>query len=190
MGNLIISLEYPSGQRLELCHGDLTEETVDAIVNAANAHLQHGAGVAGAIARKGGPTIQAESDAWVQQHGPVPHHQPAYTTAGDLPSRFVIHAVGPVWGSGDEDHKLMAAIHGSLMRAEQLGLTSIAFPPISTGIFGFPTRRAAGVFLAAIQEYFAAHPESPLQLVRLTIIDQATLQPFRKAFHSHISGTA
>lgn len=190
MGKRIATLEYPSGQHLELCHGDLTEETVDAIVNAANVHLQHAAGVAGAIARKGGPAIQTESNAWVMQHGAVPHHQPAFTSAGDLPCRFIIHAVGPVWGSGDEDRKLADAIHGCLARAEELELTSIAFPPISAGIFGFPVPRAAGVFLDTFQKYFGAHPESPLKLVRLTIIDEATLTPFRKAFEACTPGTA
>jgi O-acetyl-ADP-ribose deacetylase (regulator of RNase III) len=152
-----------AGEReLQIVQGDLTQEKVDAIVNAANSMLQHGGGVAGAIVRAGGRQIQAESDAWVRQHEPVSHSQPAYTSAGNLPCRYVIHAVGPVWGEGDEDHKLAQAVGGSLRVADRLGLDSIAFPAISTGIFGFPTQRAAGVILSVIREYFTQNPASRL----------------------------
>ncbi len=133
--------------RLDIAQGDLTQEPVDAIVNAANKHLAHGGGVAGAIVSKGGRSIQRESDDWVSQHGLVSHAEPAYTRAGSLPARYIIHAVGPVWGEGAEDTKLASAITGSLRRAEALGLESIAFPAISTGIFGFPKERAAHIFL-------------------------------------------
>ncbi|RPJ52035.1 MAG: macro domain-containing protein, partial [Chloroflexi bacterium] len=84
--------------RLEIAQGNLTQELVDAIVNAANKHLAHGGGVAAAIAEAGGPSIQQESEAWVRKHGPVTNAEPAYTHAGKLPARYVIHAVGPVWG--------------------------------------------------------------------------------------------
>ena len=109
--------------------GDITQEQVDAIVNAANSHLQHGGGVAGVIAHKGGQVIQQESHAWVRAHGPVSHAKPAYTSAGRLPCRYIIHAVGPVWGAGDEDHKLSAAVRGSLERADELNLRSISSNP-------------------------------------------------------------
>ncbi len=176
------SLDLPNGTRLTVVQGDITAQTVDAIVNAANAHLKHGGGVAAAIARKGGPAIQRESDAWVRQHGPVPHHQPAYTSAGNLPARYVIHAVGPVWGSGDEDAKLRAAVQGSLARADELGLASIALPAISTGIFGFPKARAARVMYAAIRDYFTTHPDSGLQEVRLVLYDRPTLDAFLRVW--------
>src|SRR5438876_5000465 len=102
--------EAPSGQRIQLVKGDLTEERVDAIVNAANAHLAHGGGVAGAIVRKGGDIIQKESD----RIGHVPVGQVAITGAGALPARHVIHAVGPRVGEGDEDTKLRNAARNSL----------------------------------------------------------------------------
>jgi O-acetyl-ADP-ribose deacetylase (regulator of RNase III) len=175
----------PSGATLQLVQGDLTAETTDAIVNAANEHLRHGAGVAGAIARRGGPRIQAESDAWVRAHGPVSHETPAWTSGGDLPCRTVIHAVGPVWGSGNEDAKLAAAVSGSLKTADQLELESISFPAISTGIFGFPKGRAAEVMLAAIQAYFATG-ESKIRLVRLVLFDVETVEAFRKAWSTHL----
>lgn len=168
-------------RRLQIVRGDLTKENMDAIVNAANAHLQHGGGVAGAIARAGGPQIQSESDAWVQRFGPVPHGRPAHTHAGRLPCRYVIHAVGPVWGSGDEDAKLAAAVQGSLQVAEQLGLASIAMPAISTGIFGFPVGRAARVMLQAIRAHFLENPASILECVRLVLIDSPTMSTFLNA---------
>jgi len=172
----------PSGQALRLVHGDLTEERVDAIVNAANAQLAHGGGVAGAISRRGGPQIQAESDAWVRQHGPVPHDRPAVTGGGRLPCRHVIHAVGPVWGEGDEDAKLASAVSGSLAVADELGLTSLALPAISTGIFGFPKDRGARVILDAIVTYLQAHPQSPLHEIRITLIDSPSVAIFAEEF--------
>jgi O-acetyl-ADP-ribose deacetylase (regulator of RNase III) len=174
---------FSSGQELQIAQGDITDETVDAIVNAANSHLYHGAGVAGAIVRRGGPKIQAESNQWVREHGPVTHAEPAYTHAGNLPCRFVIHAVGPVWGeNGDEQEKLEAAIRGSLHLADQLAIESIAFPAISTGIFGFPKLCAAEVILFTIRDYFTHNPNSILKLVRLVLYDQETLQAFLKAW--------
>lgn len=172
----------PGGQRVEVVWGDITDEHVDAIVNAANSHLMHGGGVAAAILHRGGRVIEEESLEWVKRHGLVSHAEPAYTSAGKLPCQFVIHAVGPVWGSGDEDRKLHQAITGSLKLAEQLELTSIAFPPISTGIFGFPKERAAKVILEAVFQYFKVTLESHLKLVRLTILDRPTLVVFLKEF--------
>lgn len=182
MNQVIQEYTLPAGQRLQFVLGDLTQENVDAIVNAANSQLAHGGGVAGAIVRRGGNIIQQESNEWVRQHGPASHEHPACTSGGSLPCRYVIHAVGPVWGAGNEDAKLAAAITGSLQTADQLGLASIAFPAISTGIFGFPTRRAAQVILATVQKYFASHPASTLQTVRLTLFDQPTLQAFLAAW--------
>lgn len=173
---------FPSGQTLELVQGDITQEHVDAIVNAANEYLRHGGGVAAAIARRGGRVVDEESRAWVSQHGPVPHDQPAYTSGGNLPVRYIIHAVGPVWGSGDEDRKLQAAVRGSLQRAEELSLTSIAFPAISTGIFGFPKDRAARLFYETLTTYFIQNPDSSLRLIRLTLFDIPTLTAFQQVF--------
>ena len=175
---------FPSGQRLQIVQGDLTQEEVDAIVNAANAHLKHGGGVAGAISRRGGPQIQAESDEWVQQHGPVTHAEPAYTGAGSLPCRTVIHAVGPVWGEGEEENKLSAAVNGSLRLADRLELASIALPAISTGIYGFPKERAAGIILDAVVDYLTQNPSSGLQQVRLTLFDRPTADVFLAALES------
>lgn len=178
MNQVLKEAVLPAGVALQLVQGDLTEEHVDAIVNAANAHLQHGGGVAGAISRRGGAQIQAESDAWVRTHGPVYHAQPAYTGAGKLPCRYVIHAVGPVWGEGQEDKKLQGAVSGTLELADQLSLASVAFPAISTGIFGFPKERAARIMLETIQSYFSRQSGSQLKQVRIVLIDSVTLAAF------------
>jgi O-acetyl-ADP-ribose deacetylase (regulator of RNase III) len=182
MSRLIAEHRLSTGQILQLVHGDLTEERVDAIVNAANAELQHGGGVAGAIVRRGGAIIQGESNDWVQQHGPVTHGSPALTGAGRLPSRHVIHAVGPVWGEGDEDAKLHAAVTGALRLADELGLASLALPAISTGIFGFPKDRGARILMAAVLAFFASHPSSRLRQVRITLIDEPSVKVFAAEF--------
>ncbi len=184
MCNVIEKQNLSSGRVLEICQGDLTRAKVDAIVNAANSRLAHGGGVAAAISRAGGSAIQQESDEWVRKHGPVKHDQPAYTSGGCMPCKYVIHAVGPIWGEGDEQAKLTAAIQGSLAVADKLGLTSIAFPAISTGIFGFPKDLAAVIFMRSIPEYFSNHSASPLKTVKIILYDQSSLIVFQKAFHT------
>jgi putative ATPase len=181
MNKTLKSTTLPSGQRLQIIQGDITTEQVDAIVNAANHHLQHGGGVAYAISRKGGPAIQAESDDWIRDHGMVRHSEPAYTSGGNLPARYVIHTVGPMWGEGDEEAKLSQAIQGTLQTADQLGLSSISLPAISTGIFGFPKDLAAKVIFAAIRDYFQHHLKSGIKDVRLVLYDQPTVEVFLKA---------
>jgi O-acetyl-ADP-ribose deacetylase (regulator of RNase III) len=189
VSQVICAHTLASGQILRLVHGDLTEERVDAIVNAANAQLAHGGGVAGAISRRGGPQIQSESDAWVRQHGLVTHDRPAVTGGGRLPCRHVIHAVGPVWGEGDEDAKLTAAVSGSLALASELGLTSLALPAISTGIFGFPKDRGARVILDAIVTHLEAHPKTPLREIRITLIDSPSVAIFAEEFGQRWPGS-
>ncbi len=176
------TIQFTSGPLLTLVHGDLTEQKVDAIVNAANAQLMHGGGIAAMIEQRGGEVVRLESRAWVRQHGPVTHTQPAYTSAGKLPCRYIIHAVGPVWGSGKEDQKLTDAVKGSLRLAENLSLTSIAFPAISTGIFGFPKERAARVTYQAFKAYFAENLASKLSDVRMLVYDWPTRQAFDRVW--------
>jgi O-acetyl-ADP-ribose deacetylase len=185
MNQVIREHKFPSGQLFQLVKGDLTEEEVDAIVNAANQELLHGGGVAGAIVRKGGREIQDESTRWVSEHGPVSHAEPAYTTAGSLPSRYVIHAVGPIWGDGDEDAKLEAAVTGSLRRAEELGLSSLALTAISTGIFGFPKDRAAGITYRSVAGWFEGSSSAGLRQVRLVLIDRKILDVFQQVWDTH-----
>jgi O-acetyl-ADP-ribose deacetylase (regulator of RNase III) len=137
------------GRVLELVEGDITEMATDAIVNAANAQLVLGGGVAGAIRRKGGPAIQAECD----RIGGTFVGGAVITTGGSLKARHVIHAVGPQMGEGDEDEKLRDATHNALKVADENGLRSVALPAISTGIFGFPIERCAEIMLAVAIEH-------------------------------------
>jgi len=134
---------------LVLVEGDITEQESDAIVNAANSSLILGAGVAGAIRSKGGPTIQQECD----EIGGCPVGGAAITTGGNLKARHVIHAVGPRMGEGDEDEKLKNATLSSLEVADDNGLKSIVFPAISAGIFGFPIDRCAEIMLSNSIDY-------------------------------------
>jgi O-acetyl-ADP-ribose deacetylase (regulator of RNase III) len=194
VNSVAITTDLPSGTSLQLVRGNITDETTDAIVNAANENLVHGAGVAGAISRAGGSEIQIESAAWVREHGPVSHAEPAWTTGGKLPCRFVIHAVGPVWRETysaeereNQDSNLEEAVHGSLRVADELGLESVSFPAISTGIFGFPKDRAAKSILNAVCRYFEKTPRSKVKTVRLVMYDSPTLSAFQKAWHDHFN---
>ena len=179
MNAVLTEHTLPTNQTIQIVQGDITSESVDAIVNAANARLQHGGGVAWAISNKGGASIQRESDLWIRQHGPVPHSHPAWTSGGNLPAKYVIHAVGPVWGDGNEDQKLSNAVTGSLQVADELKCSSIAMPAISTGIFGFPKERAAGIIFSAIDEYFE-DTRSEIKIVKLVLFDQSTVDAFLK----------
>ena len=134
---------------IELVEGDITEMDTDAIVNAANAALQLGAGVAGAIRRKGGPKIQEECD----KIGGTFVGGAVITTGGNLKARYVIHAVGPRMGEGNEDEKLKNATLNSLRVAEENKLKTVAFPAISTGIFGFPLARCAQIMLSTASSF-------------------------------------
>jgi O-acetyl-ADP-ribose deacetylase (regulator of RNase III) len=136
---------------LELIEGDITEMATDAIVNAANSHLKHGGGVAGAIVRKGSRIIQDESD----KIGYCAVGEAVITGAGRLKARHVIHTVGPRMGEGNEDEKLKNATVNSLKLADREGLESITFPAISAGIFGFPIDRCAEIMLENIIEYLS-----------------------------------
>lgn len=134
-----------------LMSGDITEVEADAIVNAANPYLEHGGGVALAIVKKGGYEIQEESRRIVRERGPIPVGDVAVTGAGRLRARYVIHAVGPRYGEEGGDEKLASAIRSSLEKAEELGLGSIALPAISTGVYGYPYRRAAEIMARVIR---------------------------------------
>lgn len=182
MNNTVTEVILPTGHRLKLVHGDLTRIAVDAIVNAANAQLVHGGGLAGAIVQSGGEVIQEESDAWVRENGPITHTAPAVTSAGSLPCEYVIHAVGPIWGEGEEDRKLGEAVKGALALAEQLEISSVALPAISTGIFGFPKPRAARVILDSLLAYFQGYPNSNLSEILIVLFDEPSLRTFENEF--------
>jgi O-acetyl-ADP-ribose deacetylase (regulator of RNase III) len=167
---------------LALVEGDITELETDAIVNAANEHLAHGGGVAGAIVRKGGPAIQRESDEWVRRHGPVPTGSSAITLGGKLKARHVIHAVGPVYDGTPRSADLLASATRSALRmADERGFKSIALPAISTGIFGYPLEEAAEVMLRTAITYLKG--ETGLELVTFCLYGQPAHQVFEKTLH-------
>jgi O-acetyl-ADP-ribose deacetylase (regulator of RNase III) len=157
---------------LEIVQGDITDQTIDAIVNAANAALQLGGGVAGAIRRRGGPTIQEECN----KIGGTYVGGAVITAGGNLPANHVIHAVGPIHGDDHEDDKLKDATLNSLKLADKHGLKSIAFPAISTGIFGFPKDRCATIMLSTAIAYL----EGPtgLEKVVFCLFDSKTTKIF------------
>ena len=161
---------------ISLVSGDLTERDVDAIVNAANSRLQHGGGVAGAIVRKGGRVIQEESD----RIGSVPVGGAAVTSGGRLKARYVIHAVGPRMGEGDEDRKLRSAMASVLKLATERGMKSISVPAVSAGIFGFPKDRCATILVGETAAFLRDHPDTPLRLVEFCIFDDEARDLFRK----------
>ncbi len=161
---------------VRLVSADLTERDVDAIVNAANSRLQHGGGVAGAIVRKGGTVIQDESD----KIGYVPVGGAAITTGGKLKAQYVIHAVGPRMGEGDEDNKLKSAINSVLSLAAEERLKSISVPAISAGIFGFPKDRCAKILVNETCSFLKGRPEQQhLELIEFCIFDQEAFAFFK-----------
>ncbi len=163
---------------LRLVSADITERYVDASVNAANSRLQHGGGLAGAIVRKGGRTIQEESD----RIGHVPVGGAAITTGGTLKARYVIHAVGPRMGEGDEDRKLKSAINSALNLASEERLKSISVPAVSAGIFGFPKDRCAKIVVGETVAFLRNKPESSLEMVELCISDLEAFGFFKGEF--------
>jgi O-acetyl-ADP-ribose deacetylase len=152
---------------------NLLDESVDAIVNAANGHLAHGGGVAGVISRAAGPALQQESDLLIQRQGPVPTGTAVVTAAGKLPFKGVIHAVGPRQGEGDEEAKLFRALVSAFACAKERGWSSVSFPAVSSGIFAVPLDVCARAYLKAMRA-------SPLSKVRLCLRDQPVIDAVLK----------
>jgi O-acetyl-ADP-ribose deacetylase (regulator of RNase III) len=161
---------------IRLVSADLTERDADAIVNAANSDLRHGGGVAGAIVRKGGRIIQDESD----KIGYVPVGHAVITTGGKLKARYVIHAVGPRKGEGNEDKKLSDAIRNVLALAVEKKMKSISIPAISAGIFGFPKDKCAKILVRETASVLRANASDALELVEFCIFDQEAFGYFKK----------
>jgi O-acetyl-ADP-ribose deacetylase (regulator of RNase III) len=168
---------------LEIAQGDITALAVDVIVNAANKFLAHGGGVALAIVRKGGLKIQAESTALIAKHGPLATGEAVITGGGKLPAKFVIHTVGPIWGEQSEeesDRLLRKAVRNCLALADEKNLKSIAFPAISTGIYGFPIDRAAPLMLNEAADYLAG--PTKLERVVFCLYDEKSYRVFETRF--------
>lgn len=166
--------------KIELIQRDITTLSFDAIVNAANSSLMGGGGVDGAIHRAGGPAILEACKIHVAKHGPCRTGEAVLTTAGYLPSKFVIHTVGPVWQGGikNESQLLSNCYKNSLMIAGQNNLESIAFPNISTGIYGFPKKEAAAIALQTVTEL--VNKFNHLRLICFVCFDKENYDLYRQ----------
>jgi O-acetyl-ADP-ribose deacetylase (regulator of RNase III) len=164
--------------RLELLMGDITQQQTEAIGNAANSRLAGGGGVDGAIHRAGGPVIMEELRA--NYPDGCPTGQAVITGGGRLKAGWVIHAVGPSYRGRPEDAQLLASAYRTgLELCSARGIRSVAFPSISTGVYGYPVRAAAAIALGAVKEYLAAHPE--IELVRFVLFDASTYAAYQQA---------
>ena len=155
--------------------GDITELSADAIVNAANKELRPGGGVDGAIHRAGGPRIAEEGLAIARDRGNLPTGEAVSTTAGALPSRHVIHTVGPIWGQHEESEAVRLlgdCYRNSLDLAVRLGCRTIAFPNISTGVYGFPKELAGETAVEAVRSWVSEHPEALDQILFVTFDEE------------------
>jgi putative ATPase len=179
-GEVIGKLEFPGGRTFTAVIYDLLDEPSDAIVNAANGGLSHGAGVAGAIAEAAGPALEKEGERIVRERGMIPVGEAVVTTAGWLRFKGVIHAVGPRMGQGHEEAKLVKTLNSAFLRAHERGWASLSFPAISSGIFAVPVEVCARAYLRAVREFFAAYPDSPLKTIRLALFEGPLVEIMRR----------
>ena len=178
-----IEIPDPVGACIRVVEGDITVQDVDVIVNAANAQLAHGGGVAAAIARAGGPPVDEASRTWVTEHGPVLRGGSAVTTAGDMRAGHVVHVVGPIYRGVPEDEiELTKAVRAALDASEHLGAASIAMPAISAGIYGYPPDEACRVIVEAVESWLAEG--GSLKEIRLVAFGGDVAEHFRLALRS------
>jgi len=161
--------------------GDITTQDTDAIVNAANSGLRGGGGVDGAIHRAAGSAIDRECRVYVAEHGPLPPGKAMWTSGGNLKAKYVIHTVGPIYRSDEESEPILrSAYQESLLVAEDLGASSISFPAISAGVYGYPLDKAARVALTAIADYLRERDTS-LVLVQMVCFTDSSYAAFHRA---------
>lgn len=171
-----------AGRKLQLALGDITKEATDAIVNAANSSLLGGGGVDGAIHRAGGGAILEECKTIRARQGECPTGKSVITSGGRLAARFVIHTVGPVWKGGNrgEEALLASCYRSSLLVAVENRLSSVSFPSVSTGIYGYPVKEAARVAIGTVAEFLESEERAP-GIVRFVLFDGNTFQAYRNA---------
>lgn len=179
-GTMVKKISYPGDRQFCVVVHDLLAEPVDCIVNAANGMLAHGGGVAAAIAKTAGEALVDEGNELVEKEGIIPVGGAVVTTAGNLPHKGVIHAVGPRMGDGDEENKLVRALHSAFMRAHERGWKSLSFPGISSGIFAVPHDMCARSYVKAVNEFFKQYPESSLKTIRLCLFEGPLLAAVEK----------
>jgi len=179
MANQVVTIKQV---KLRIIQGDITRQTTDAIVNAANSSLMGGGGVDGAIHRAGGPAILDECKQIVARQGRLPTGKAVMTTGGNLKAKYVIHTVGPIWhgGNSGEPELLASAYHESLKLATENNLNSIAFPSISTGAYGYPVNQASKVAIDAVITFLSQSTTS-LREVVFVLFDAQTLGAYTSA---------
>ncbi|XP_046555938.1 protein mono-ADP-ribosyltransferase PARP14-like isoform X3 [Haliotis rubra] len=188
----LATCDLGAGRTLSVCQGDITQMKVDVIVNAANQQLAHIGGLAKAIVDKGGRSIQAESDKIRQSQGDIRVGEVAVTSPGNLPCKLVVHAVGPIWsgGTNDEQGLLQEAIYNSLEKADSCGLSSIAIPALSTGIYRYPVAAATNNIIEAIQLHFTDTPGSQVMNIYVCDNNASTVQDFMQAVKQRFAAEA
>ena len=178
------TMQFLFGDReLVIMVADLLAAPVDVIVNPANGGLSHGGGVAGQISQQGGDVIQEESDLFIKEHGKLESGMVAFTSAGHLPYDAIIHAVGPKMGEGHEQKKIELAVSRSLQLCDMHDWKSVAFPAISSGIFGVPLEVSARAFFRAITSYWDARMDIPPEKIIICLTEKS-FQPFFNAFQN------
>ena len=184
MGEKLINMT-----RLSLLQGDITRQSTDAIVNAANSSLMGGGGVDGAIHRAGGPAILEDCKQIVSRQGRLPTGEAVITTGGNLKARHVIHTVGPVWhgGQSGEPELLASAYRQSLRVAVANGLKSVSFPSLSTGAYGYPVELAAAIALETVIDFF--YQQESLEEVVFVLFDSATYETYAQALEALLPET-
>lgn len=178
--NVIKSVAFPGGRTFAVVINDLVYEPVDVIVNAANSGLSHGGGVALAIAQAAGPRLEKEGNLIIKERGLIPVGEAVITTAGDLPFKGVIHAVGPHMGDEDEERKLVKTLMFAFQIADEKGCESISFPGVSSGIYGVPVEICARAYVRAVTEFFKQNPDSPLKTIRLCLFQGPLVEAVKK----------
>lgn len=175
------------GTTIRLTKGDITEQEVGAVVNAANSSLMGGGGVDGAIHNAGGPAIREECEVIREQEGRLATGDAVVTTGGDLPAEHVIHAVGPRWKGGDEGEpdQLASAYTNSLQITVDEGLGSVAFPSISTGAYGYPINKAAAVAFDAIDDFLSEHA-GEIEEIRFVLFSDKDLSTYKEAAETYL----
>ena len=169
--------------KIVLVHGDITKQDVDAVVNAANTALRPGGGVDGAITRAAGPDALADRERVIHERGhpPLPTGTAVATVGGALPARWIIHTAGPIYSGGPDDERLLSSCYTESLRvADELGARTIAFPAISTGVYGYPLERAAPIAVAAV-----ASSRTDVDEVRFVLFDDAAFAAFDVALRDN-----
>lgn len=179
--------QFANGRILSLVQGDITRVPVDAICNAANSGLRGGGGVDGAIHRAGGPSIMQELDVIRARQGGCPTGGAVVTGAGNLPARYVFHAVGPIWrGGGAQEAELLARCYRTCLDlAPQHGVKRISFPSISTGVYGYPLEKAAPIAIGTVAEGLKSDPEGVEEAI-FVLFDQRSFEAYCQALAAYV----